>query len=183
MAQSPSAANAAAVAGHQMVRSGTNVGVPFTVRASGATANEAVTLTITRHPPLAGKPARVLTKHANAKGAVEFVVTLTEDGTYTLVSTRANGAIVGKQSVTVVDRGSVIVAGESAAAAAGGPTARKAAGAPSARNAAGAELAFTGFEGLGLAAGGGVFVLAGAGLVLVARWRPVSATHRSPATK
>jgi len=171
MAHTPSTANAATVAIRAQTSSGSpSAGVPFTVRATGATANETVTLTITRHPALAGKPPRLLTQTANAKGAVEFEVTLKEDGTYTLVSTRANGSVLGRQSVTVVDRGSVIVAGEGAAAAAGDATAGMAAGeseGTAAVGTPGAQLAFTGFQDLGLAAGGGVLVLVGAGVALV----------------
>lgn len=139
-------------------------GVPFTVRASGARANESVTLTITRRPASNGSHPRSLTKSANAGGVVEFVVAIAEDGTYELVSTSASGSTLSRQSVTVVDQGTVIVAGEGAAAGSAGS-------APAAAPRVGGRLASTGFPGMGLAGGGGVLVLAGAGLVTVARRR------------
>ncbi len=185
----PSAAMAQAVAsrapagvGSSVVDSSPSPGVPFTIRAAGASANESVTLRITRRPALNGNPPRSLTKSANARGVVEFVVTIAEDGTYTLVSTSARGSTLSRQSVTVVDQGAVIVAGEGAAAAsapaasvpagtapAGGVPAGPAAPAVAPR--VGGRLASTGSQGLGLAGGGGVLVLAGAGLVAVARRR------------
>jgi hypothetical protein len=175
-------------------------GVPFTVHVSGAKANEAVTLTITRHPvSKSNGGAKSFTKTANASGVVDFAVTLTEDGTYALVSTSATGAVLGRQAVTVVAKGTVIVAGVGAAAgaapraaagaapraaagaaprAAAGAAPRAAAGAaPRAAAgaapvaAAGGQLSFTGFDGMGLAVGGGVLVLVGAGAVLVTRRR------------
>jgi hypothetical protein len=183
-------------------------GVPFTVHVSGAKANEAVTLTITRHPvSKSNGGAKSFTKTANASGVVDFAVTLTEDGTYALVSTSATGAVLGRQAVTVVAKGTVIVAGVGAAAgaapraaagaapraaagaapraaagaaprAAAGAAPRAAAGAaPRAAAgaapvaAAGGQLSFTGFDGMGLAVGGGVLVLVGAGAILVTRRR------------
>jgi hypothetical protein len=94
-------------------------GVPFTVHVSGAKADQPVTVTIRRHPASHDNPgARVLTQSANASGVADFAVTLPEDGTYTLVSTGATGAVLGTQTVTVVANGSVIVSGVGAAAAA-----------------------------------------------------------------
>jgi hypothetical protein len=176
------------------------IGVPFTVHVTNAEANQAVTLTMTRNPGSTTNPAtRSLTKTANAKGVVDFPVTLVEDGTWRLVSTSATGAVLTSQSVTVADKGAVIVAGAGAdagAAAAAAPRAvagaapRAVAGAapggapgvapgvaagaapraaPAA--AAGAQLAFTGLQGMGLAVGGGLLVLVGAGSVLVTRRR------------
>jgi hypothetical protein len=152
-----------------------NAGVPFTVRATGATANEAVTLTITRRPASTGSPRRLMTRNANASGVVEFAVAIARDGTYTLVSTSTRGSVLGTQSVTVVDHGRVIVAGEGASAAVGATAAGQAAGrAPekvsgaAARTVAGGRLSSTGFQGMGLAVLGGVLVLVGSVLVLVA---------------
>jgi len=147
-----------------VVGSSPAAGVPFTVRASGAKANESVTLTITRRPASNGAHPRSLTKNANASGVVEFEVAIAEDGTYELVSTSASGSTLSRQSVTVVDQGTVIVAGEGAAASSAGS-------APAAAPRVGGRLASTGFPGLGMAGGGGVLVLAGAGLVTVARRR------------
>jgi len=132
-----------------------------------------VTLGITRHPASNGSHPRTLTKSANASGVVEFVVTIGEDGTYTLVSTSASGSTLSRQSVTVVDQGTVIVAGEGAAAGSAGsaPAAGGAGSVPAAAPPVGGRLASTGFPGLGLAGGGGVLVLTGAALVTVARRR------------
>jgi hypothetical protein len=173
-------------------------GVPFTVHASGAKADEKVTLTIRRHPASHDNPgARVLTKPANASGVADFAVTLPEDGSYTLVSTGATGAVLGTQTVTVVASGSVIVSDVGAAAAAAPAAPRAAPAAPRADPAApravpaapraapaapravpkapvaapGGQLSFTGFDGLGPALGGGALVLLGAGAVLAARRR------------
>jgi hypothetical protein len=174
-------------------------GVPFIVHVTNAEANQAVTLTMTLKASTTHAGTRSLTKTANAKGVVDFPVTLVEDGTWRLVSTSATGAVLTSQSVTVADKGAVIVAGAGAdagAAAAAAPRAvagaapRAVAGAapggapgvapgvaagaapraaPAA--AAGAQLAFTGLQGMGLAVGGGLLVLVGAGSVLVTRRR------------
>lgn len=158
---------AAAGSGFPVVDSSPAPGVPFTVRASGAAANESVTLTITRRPAVNGIPPRSLTKSANASGVVEFAVTIAEDGAYTLVSTSASGPTLSRQSVTVVDQGTVIVAGEGASASSAGsaPAGSSAGSAPAAGPRVGGRLASTGLQGLGLAGGGVVFVLVGAGLV------------------
>jgi hypothetical protein len=179
-----------------------SIGVPFTVHVADAEANEAVTLTITRNPASTSNPgARSLIKTANAKGVVDFGVTLTEDGTWSLVSTSATGAVLGRQTVTVADKGAVIVAGVSAAAAAApgaatgsapgavagaapgsvagaapGSVAGAAPGAVAGSApvaAAGGQLSFTGFKGMGLAVGGGVLVLVGAGAVFATRRKSV----------
>jgi hypothetical protein len=168
------------------------IGVPFTVHVTNAEANQAVTLTMTRNPGSTTNPAtRSLTKTANAKGVVDFPVTLVEDGTWRLVSTSATGAVLTSQSVTVADKGAVIVAGAGADAGAAAAAAPRAvagaapgvapAAAPGAAAgaapraapaaAAGAQLAFTGLQGMGLAVGGGLLVLVGAGSVLVTRRR------------
>jgi pilus assembly protein FimV len=190
----PTAAMAQAPAGFGVPAADPPVaGVPFTVHATGAKANEVVTLTMTPDPASIG--TRSLTKIADASGVVDFAVTLTEDGTYVLTSTSASGADLGTQTVTVSDHGAVIVAGTSAAAgkaasAAAGKAASAAAGkavsaapgkavsaAPgkavsaSTGTAARAQLSFTGFGGMSLVVGGVVLVLAGTGLVLVTRRR------------
>ena len=134
--------------------------VPFTVHATGANANEAVTLTMTPDPASIG--TKSLTQIANAQGVVDFVVTLTEDGTYVLVSTSASGAVLSTQTVTVADHGAVLVAGASATAGTG------------ASATVGGQLSYTGFQGMGLAVGGGVLVLVGNGLVLVSQRPRVS---------
>jgi hypothetical protein len=169
-------------------------GVPFKVHASGAKPNEAVTLTMTRKPASVSPGDMSITKAANAKGVVDFEVTLTEDGVWTLVSTSAAGVVLGTQTVTVADDGAVLLAGESAGAGAvegavgeaeaGADTgvAEGAAAEADAGTGAGAEagagtadqLSDTGFQGMGLAIGGGVFVLVGTGLVLVAKPRKLA---------
>ena len=170
-------------------------GVPFTVHATGAKANEVVTLTMTPDPASIG--TRSLTKTADAQGVVDFAVTLTADGTYLLVSKSASGVVLTSQTVTVSDHGAVIVAGTSAAAGkaasantgtAASVTAGKAASAPAGKAASAAagkavsastgtaarpQLSFTGFSGMSLLVGGVVLVLAGTGLVLVTRRRTV----------
>ena len=178
----PTAAMAQAPAGFSppQVDSTPAVGVPFKVIASGAKANEAVTLTMTPDPASIG--TRSLTQIANAGGVASFVVTLTADGTYLLVSKSASGVVLTSQTVTVSDHGAVIVAGTSAAAGtAASVTAGKASSAPAgkavsaaagtatsatARKAATAatgtaargQLAFTGFGGMSLLVGVVLFV-------------------------
>src|ERR1035437_9569145 len=189
----PTAAMAQAPAGFSVPQANpTADGVPFNVVASGAKANEAVTLTMTPDPASIG--TRSLTKTANARGEVVFAVTLTQDGTYVLTSRSASGVVLSSETVTVSDHGAVIVAGTSAAAGtAASATAGKASSAPegkavsaaagtatsaTARKAATAatgtaargQLAFTGFGGMSLLVGGAL-VLAGTGLVLVIRRR------------
>jgi hypothetical protein len=174
----PTAAMAQAPAGFTVPQvNPTAAGVPFKVIASGAKANEAVTLTMTPDPASIGTTS--LTQIANARGVATFVVTLTADGTYLLVSKSASGVVLTSQTVTVSDHGAVIVAGTSAAAGtvasvpAGKAVTATAGTAASAATgtAARGQLAFTGFGGMGLLVGGGVLVLAGTGLVLVVRRR------------
>lgn len=190
----PSVALASAPAGASLPQADSTPAarVPFNIVASGAKANEAVTLTMTPDPASIG--TRSLTKTANARGEVVFAVTLTQDGTYVLTSRSASGVVLSSQTVTVSDHGAVIVAGTSAAAGtAASVTAGKAVSAPegkavsaaagtatsaTARKAATAatgtaargQLAFTGFGGMSLLVGV-VLVLAGTGLVLVTRRR------------
>jgi hypothetical protein len=183
----PTAAMAQAPAGFSppQVDSTPAVGVPFKVIASGAKANQAVTLTMTPDPASIGTTS--LTQIASARGVASFVVRLTADGTYLLVSKSASGVVLSSQTVTVSDHGAVIVAGTSAAAGtAASVTAGKAASASAGKaatastgkaatattgTAARGQLAFTGFGGMSLLVGGGVLVLAGTGLVLVIRRR------------
>jgi hypothetical protein len=198
----PSVALASAPAGASLPQADSTPAarVPFNIVASGAKANEAVTLTMTPDPASIG--TRSLTKTANARGEVVFAVTLTQDGTYVLTSRSASGVVLSSETVTVSDHGAVIVAGTSAAAGtAASVTAGKASSAPAgkassapegkavsaaagtatsatARKAATAatgtaargQLAFTGFGGMSLLVGV-VLVLAGTGLVLVTRRR------------
>ena len=174
----PTAAMAQAPAGFSVPQANPSAaGVPFKVIASGAKANEAVTLTMTPDPASIG--TRSLTQIANARGVASFAVTLTEDGTYLLVSKSASGVVLTSQTVTVSDHGAVIVAGTSAAAGtAASVTAGKASSAPAGKTATAAtgtaargQLAFAGSRGMSLPIGGGILVLAGTGLVLVIRRR------------
>jgi len=173
----PTAAMAQAPAGFSVPQGDPSAaGVPFKVIASGAKANEAVTLTMTPDPASIGTTS--LTQVASARGVATFVVTFTEDGTYLLVSKSASGVVLTSQTVTVSDHGAVIVAGTSAAAGtvasvpAGKTVSATAGTAASAATgtAPRGQLAFTGFGGMGLLVGG-VLVLAGTGLVLVIRRR------------
>jgi len=177
----PTAAVAYAPAGVSAPRADPTppAGVPFTVVARGAKANESVTLTMTPDPASIG--TRSLTRKANARGEVGFVVTLTTDGTYVLTSRSASGAVLGTQTVTVVQNGAVIVAGASAPAGAAAsapagkpatPPATTAATAGTPATAAGGQLAFTGWQGAGLGVGGVALLISGTGLVLVTR-RPM----------
>lgn len=129
------------------------LGAPVTVVISGADAKAPVNLTITSNPASISNEAiqiagtKSLTKAANTSGVATFTVTLTAAGTYSLVASKAAGAVMSTQTLTV-------------AGAAAAPL-------PAATGA----LSFTGFDGMGLAVGGGALVLAGAGVVLVARRR------------
>lgn len=127
-----------------------NIGTPVTMVCTGAAAGEVLTLTVTR-TPAANFGTKVLTATANASGVATFTVTFSPAGTYSLVVKRASGAVISTQTVKVL--------GVSAAAGA----------------VAGGQLSSTGFDGMPLAVGGGVLVLAGAGAVAVARRR--KSTH------
>jgi hypothetical protein len=126
-------------------------GHPIKVHCSQGHAKEKMTLTVTSVKAsiassgidIAGTKA--LTSTMSAAGTVAFTLTLTEAGTYGLVATNEVGAVVSTQTVTV--------AGAAAVPAATG------------------QLGFTGFDGMPIAIGGGVLVLLGAGVVLVARRR------------
>lgn len=135
------------------------LGAPVTVVISGVKAHEEVTLTISSTPAsisndaiqIAGIKSR--TKTASASGVVSFTVTLTAAGSYALSATNAAGAVISTQTLT---------AGAAAAAAAAFT---------------GSQLSSTGFGGTGLAVGGGVLVLLGAGAVVVARRRKSAKVH------
>ena len=199
----PSVALASAPAGASLPQADSTPAarVPFNIVASGAKANEAVTLTMTPDPASIG--TRSLTKTANARGEVVFAVTLTQDGTYVLTSRSASGVVLSSQTVTVSDHGAVIVAGTSAAAgtaasvtagkAASSAPAGKAVSAPEGKAvsaAAGTATSATARKAATAATGtaargqlaftgfggmsllvGVVLVLAGTGLVLVTRRR------------
>jgi hypothetical protein len=87
---------------------------------------------------------RTLTATSNAAGVAHFTFSPSAAGVCTLTATNASGAVMSTQTITV----------HAAAAASVAP-----------------NLSFTGFEGTGIAVGGGLLVLTGAGAVLVARRR------------
>ena len=130
-------------------------GAAFGVHMSNAKARAAVTLALTHNPvtldnhgiSIAG--TKSLSKITSAAGVADFTVSLTEIGAYSLVATDAAGAVLSSQIVTVHAVGA-------APAAAGG------------------KLSRTGFDATGLAVGGGLLVLAGAGAVVVAKRRKSS---------
>ena len=93
---------------------------------------------------ITGPSTKTLTATSNAAGVARFTFTLSVAGVYTLTATNASGAVISTQNITV----------HAASAASVAP-----------------KLSFTGFEGTGLAVGGGLLVLTGAGAVLVARRR------------
>jgi PKD repeat protein len=93
---------------------------------------------------IAGVSTQTLTATSNAAGVASFTFTLSAAGVYTLTATNASGAVVSTQTITVHAVGAASVA---------------------------PKLSSTGFEGTGLAVGGGLLVLTGAGAVLVARRR------------
>lgn len=117
------------------------VGQSVTVIIHGGAANANQVITLT----IAGASTKTLTATSNAAGVAKFTFSLSAAGVYTLTATNASGAVISTQTITVH---SVSAAGV----------------APS-------QLSFTGFEGTGLAVGGGLLVLTGAGVVLVARRR------------
>ena len=123
------------------------VGTPFTATLSGAEANTVVTLTV--ECPNVG--VKTLTDTASASGVASFSVTLTSAGTCTLTATNAAGAVVATQTVLGVS------------AEAASPVTGPATG----------TLPRTGFDVMGFALWGGLFVLVGAGaLIVVKRRRP-----------
>jgi hypothetical protein len=118
------------------------VGQSVTVIIHGGVANANKVFTL----KIAGvSSTQTLTATANAAGAASFTFTLSAAGVYTLTATNASGAVVSTQTITVHAVGAASVAP--------------------------GKLSSTGFEGTGLAVGGGLLVLTGAGAVLVARRR------------
>ena len=117
--------------------------ITVTLQGGAANANQLITLKIT------GAGTKSLTATANASGVASFTFVLGASGAYTLTMTNEAGAVVSTQTLTVL--------GVSAAAAVPG--------------AVSGGLATTGFDGMPLAVGGGVLVLAGAGAVIIARRR------------
>ena len=144
-------------------------GQPVTVTLTGAKANEAITLTVTPDSAsvrsgaiqIDGTVTTSLTKNANASGVASFTVTLASAGSFTLTFTNASGAVLSTQTLTAH-----AVGGASGAGGASGVVAGGASGAG-----AGGQLSRTGFEGTGIAVGGGLLVLAGAGAMVLARRR------------
>ncbi len=118
-------------------------GVPMTVVCSGAQAGEVLTLTATRNPA-STFGTKTFTATANASGVATFTLTLTPAGDYSLVVKGANGAVISTQTVKVLGVGTAAAPG---------------------------QLGRTGFDGMPLAVGGGILVLAGAGAVLISRRR------------
>ncbi len=118
------------------------VGQSGTVIIHGGAANANQVITLT----ITGPSGRTLTATSNAAGVARFTFSLSAAGVYTLTATNASGAVISTQTITVHPR---------SAAAGVAPT----------------NLSFTCFEGTGLAVGGGLLILTGAGVVLVARRR------------
>ena len=128
------------------------VGQTVTVIIHGgkANANQLITLTIK-----SGTSTRVLTARSNAAGVAHFTFKLSAVGVYTLTATNAAGAVISTQTVTSHAVSAATSHAVSAAAVLPGTS----------------SLSFTGFEGTGLAVGGGLLVLTGAGVVVVSRRR------------
>lgn len=127
------------------------IGQPVTIVITGADADEPVTLTITSDPASISSDAiqiagtKSLTKNANASGVATFTVTLTAAASYALTATNAAGAVLSTQTLTVA----------------------------AATPAAAGTLPRTGFDVMGFGLWGGLFVLVGAGaLIVVKRRRP-----------
>jgi len=125
------------------------VGHPVTVTVNGGPANagQMITLVITK-----GDFTMSLTKRANANGVAKFTFKLSAAGTYQVEAKNAAGALVSTQTLSVSSQNA------SAFPPAGGG------------NKDGMHPN-TGFDGLPLALGGGVLVLAGTGAVVVAKRR------------
>ena len=144
-------------------------GQPVTVTLSGAKANGAVTLTVTPDTAsvrsgaiqIDGTVTTSLTKNANASGVASFTVTLAAAGSFTLTFTNSAGAVVSTQTLTAHAVGGASGAGSASGVVPGGASG----------SGAGGQLSRTGFEGTGLAVGGGLLVVAGAGAMVLARRR------------
>ena len=143
-------------------------GAPFTFAVEGGEklAGKTVLLTVTSDPASIPNSAiqiagtATTSKVAGANGQVAFSVTLSQPGTYDAVAT-VDGAAISTQSL----------GGTKAAAAASGAAASGAAASGVATHVPGHDLAATGFDGAGLAAGAGALVVAGAGAVMIAKRR------------
>ena len=118
------------------------VGQSVTVIIHGGAANANQVITLT---VACTNGTKTLNATANASGTASFSVTPTAAGVCTLTASNASGAVISTQTVTV----------HAVSAAGVAPT----------------QLSFTGFEGTGLAVGGGLLVLTGAGVVVFARRR------------
>ena len=138
-------------------------GQPVTVVLSGAKANGEVTLTVSPDSAsvgsggirIDGTATTSLTKTANASGVASFTVTLAAAGSFTLTFTNAAGAVLSTQTLIAHAAGgaSGVVPGGASGSGAGG------------------QLSRTGFEGGGLAVGGGLLLVVGAGAMVLARRR------------
>ena len=117
------------------------VGQSVTVIINGGAANANQAITL---KVACTNGTKTLNTTANASGTASFSFTPTGAGVCTLTASNASGAVISTQTVTV----------HSVSAAGVAPT-----------------LNFTGFEGTGLAVGGGLLVLTGAGVVVFARRR------------
>ena len=117
------------------------VGQSVTVIIRGGAVNANQAFTLT---VACSNNTQTLTATANAAGLARFTFTPTAAGVCTLTATNASGAVISTQTVTV----------HTVSAAGVAP-----------------QLSFTGFEGTGLAVGGGLLVLTGAGVVVFARRR------------
>ena len=118
------------------------VGQSVTVIINGGAANANAAITLT---VACSNNTTTLNATANASGTASFNFTPTAAGVCTLTAANASGAVISTQTVTV----------HTVSAAGVAPT----------------QLSFTGFEGTGLAVGGGLLVLTGAGVVVFARRR------------
>jgi hypothetical protein len=125
-----------------------SIGQSTTVTVNGAGAGEMIKLVIT-----SASSTRSMSQKASASGVAAFTFTLSAAGTYKVEAFNSAGALVSDQSITVASQ-----------ANSGVPSGTS--GVPSST-----KLGTTGFDGMPLAVGGGILVLAGAGAVLVARRR------------
>ena len=143
-------------------------GQPVTVVLSGAKANGAVTLTVSPDSAsvgsggirIDGTATTSLTKTANASGVASFTVTLATAGSFTLTFTNAAAAVLSTQTLIAHAAGGASGAGSASGVVPG-----------ASGSGAGGQLSRTGFEGTGLAVGGGLLVVAGAGAMVLARRR------------
>jgi hypothetical protein len=151
----PSVAMAYTSPGYKCTVSDTTpaIGQPVTLHMVGAEANEKVSMTITTNPASISNSSiqiagtKSMTKPASAAGVADFRVTLASAGVYSLGMTDASGAVLANMTLTVAGAGT------------------------GTRTPTAARLGFTGFNGMGLAVGGGVLVLVGAGAVVASKRR------------